>query len=348
MPTHMINYIEPDRRTRALGPLRSALSSGAARILIPGCVATIAIGAGLASAVSSPEPPHARGDGAASIISAPALTAKAAQQPEPTYERLAQSGERSFVVQSISGESAGAIPLNIKLVGKHDDQYRFVMVRGLPPTFKMSAGFRTKDAWLVSVLDFNGLQLLPDDTFVGDLSLQFLLFRGKDSTPEEQTVVVRILPQKAQEPARDNVLTNATPTAPIAPLPGTIASTKPKAAASPRSEQVAAIPVEPEKPAAQPSPRRSVSAAEEEYEMQRASALIENADIAAARLIYEAMAFKGSAPAAFAMGQTFDPEFLRNFTVGGLKPDIARAKKWYKKAVELGSSEAQNRLAALE
>jgi TPR repeat protein len=143
------------------------------------------------------------------------------------------------------------------------------------------------------------------------------------------------------------VLTNATPTAPIAPLPGTIASTKPKAA-SPRSEQVAAIPVEPEKPAAQPSSRRSVSAAEEEYEMQRARALIENADIAAARLIYEAMAFKGSAPAAFAMGQTFDPDFLRNFTVGGLKPDIARAKKWYKKAVELGSSEAQNRLAALE
>jgi hypothetical protein len=345
----MISYIEADRRTRALGPLRSALSSGAARILIPGCVATIAIGAGLASAVSSPEPPQARGDGAGSIVSAPALTAKTTQAAEPTYMRLAQEGERSFVVQSISGESAGAIPLNIKLVGKHDDQYRFVMVRGLPPTFKMSAGFRTKDAWLVSVLDFNGLQLLPDDNFVGDLSLQFLLFRGKDTAPVEQTVVVRILPQKAQEAAaRDNVPTNATPTAPIAPLPGTIASTKPKAAASPRSEQVAAIPVEPEKPAAQPSPRRSVSAAEEEYEMQRARELIENADIAAARLIYEAMAFKGSAQAAFAMGQTFDPEFLRNFTVGGLKPDLARAKTWYKKAAELGSSEAQNRLAALQ
>jgi hypothetical protein len=259
---------------------------------------------------------------------------------------FAQTGERSFVVQSNSGVSAGAIPLNIKLVGKPDDQYRFVMVRGLPPTFKMSAGFRTKDAWLVSVTDFNGLQLIPDDNFVGDLSLQFLLFKGKDSTPEEQTVVVRIQPQDAPP---NNLPTNATASAPVEPLPGTIASARP-APISPPRDQVAAIPVEPraEKPAARPAVKRQIPPAEEEALMKRASEFIENADIAAARLIYEALAFKGSAQAAFAMGQTFDPEFLRNFPVGGLKADVEKAKKWYKKAVEMGSPEAQNRLAALD
>jgi TPR repeat protein len=32
----------------------------------------------------------------------------------------------------------------------------------------------------------------------------------------------------------------------------------------------------------------------------------------------------------------------------GLKADIGKAKEWYKKAAELGSKEAVNRLAALE
>jgi TPR repeat protein len=47
------------------------------------------------------------------------------------------------------------------------------------------------------------------------------------------------------------------------------------------------------------------------------------------------------------MGQTYDPAFLGNFVVEGLQPDIEQATKWYQLAAELGSSEAEARLVAL-
>jgi TPR repeat protein len=47
------------------------------------------------------------------------------------------------------------------------------------------------------------------------------------------------------------------------------------------------------------------------------------------------------------MGQTFDPDFLSQFPIEGLKPNIQQARKWYKQATELGSPEARARLATL-
>jgi TPR repeat protein len=163
---------------------------------------------------------------------------------------------------------------------------------------------------------------LPSDGYAGDLNLQFMLFRRDDPAPEKNIVAFRIDPQKLQ--------TAAVPD--IAPEQATGAL---------RTE-----------PARQPvftpaRPARQLSEEAESAEMERAKQFLGNADIAAARLLYETLAMKGSARAAFAMGQTYDDRFLRKIQLQGLRPDAEEARKWYGLAIELGSTDAESWLAAL-
>jgi TPR repeat protein len=55
----------------------------------------------------------------------------------------------------------------------------------------------------------------------------------------------------------------------------------------------------------------------------------------------------GSARAAFALAQTYDPEVLAQWQARGIKGDMARARQLYQLASEQGSPEAKERIAAL-
>lgn len=70
-------------------------------------------------------------------------------------------------------------------------------------------------------------------------------------------------------------------------------------------------------------------------------------DVSAARRLYEYAANAGSARAATALAQTFDPSFLTRVGVVGLKPDPALAAIWYGKAVALGDRDAKTLLRNL-
>jgi hypothetical protein len=231
------------------------------------------------------------------------------------YLRLAQAQNLAFTAADVTGEPNTPIPLRIQLADNAGDDYRFFKIKGLPDSFELSSGFPTKNAWLVAVKNVDGLQIIPPEEFLGDVTLQILLFKGKDDPPQARTVTVSIQP-KGQ----------ATDAAETSSVDETIPSVDPQA----QTERPSLVPKE-----------------EEDAAMDRASDLLEKADIAAARLIYESLTHKGSGRAAFAMGQTYDPVFLGRFVVEGLKPDIEEATKWYLRAAELGSSEAQARLVAL-
>jgi hypothetical protein len=97
-----------------------------------------------------------------------------------------------------------------------------------------------------------------------------------------------------------------------------------------------------------PKVKMTISAAEEDQMLDRALNFLRDGDIASARLILEHLARKGSGKAAMALGQTFDPVFFRSMnTLGGLRPDSAKAQAWYKMAVDLGQPGAQQRLEGL-
>src|SRR6516164_8655467 len=82
--------------------------------------------------------------------------------------------------------------------------------------------------------------------------------------------------------------------------------------------------------------------------LQRARALMKANDIAAARLIFTRLATNGVVEAAFELGQTHDPDFLRTMHIAGLEPDLEVARRWYTKAAALGNADAQSRLATLK
>jgi TPR repeat protein len=57
---------------------------------------------------------------------------------------------------------------------------------------------------------------------------------------------------------------------------------------------------------------------------------------------------QGSARGAFALGQTYDPDFLKRMNVVGMQPDFKTAKKWYEKAAQMGNTAAVRRLNSME
>jgi TPR repeat protein len=82
--------------------------------------------------------------------------------------------------------------------------------------------------------------------------------------------------------------------------------------------------------------------------IERGSAFLKRGDLASARLLLRRAADAGSADAALMLGSTFDPAFIQQLGVIGIKPDVARAREWYQKAAGLGSDAASQRLANLK
>lgn len=79
----------------------------------------------------------------------------------------------------------------------------------------------------------------------------------------------------------------------------------------------------------------SILANAEQTMLQRGYELINQGDIAGARLVFESLAEQNSALGAFALAQTYDANFLQSRRIAGVKPDDALAAKWYQHAGEL-------------
>jgi hypothetical protein len=98
---------------------------------------------------------------------------------------------------------------------------------------------------------------------------------------------------------------------------------------------------------AQPASRQ-LDAEEIAVMIKSGADLMANRDFAAARLMYQRAAEAGSAMAAFALAETYDPLMVGKLNVrGGISPDSTLAATWYEKAKALGSSEAPERLERL-
>jgi hypothetical protein len=72
-----------------------------------------------------------------------------------------------------------------------------------------------------------------------------------------------------------------------------------------------------------------------------------NGDIVTARLLFKRAAKLENATAALALAAAYDPIVLSKLGVLGVDMDVEKARLWYQKAGELGSSQALERLRAL-
>ena len=82
--------------------------------------------------------------------------------------------------------------------------------------------------------------------------------------------------------------------------------------------------------------------------MKRATELLRQGDIAAARSVLERAAETENVAALFALAETFDPVVLRSWKVFGTMGDVARARDLYTKALAGGIDEAGERLRGLQ
>ncbi len=250
-----------------------------------------------------------------------------------------------FAVENISGPADKPVPVKVILPKPIDSSYTFLMFRGLPKQFTLSHGFATKDAWAVSLHDVDYLQLIPAPGFEGTFEVEVLLVRGRDVPPERRVMIVEI-----KQPAAPAI---AETSAQLRPSGESVAAGSPQSQRQ-TSEWNAPAEVQAavKQPFYGPDATASIKPASEMDDgdreaMARADKLLQSGDIAAARLIFARLAKKGIAAAAFSMARTFDPEFLRSKHTIGLLPDIAQAKYWYEKALELGNKDAAKRLLSL-
>jgi hypothetical protein len=81
--------------------------------------------------------------------------------------------------------------------------------------------------------------------------------------------------------------------------------------------------------------------------MQRGQDLLQAGDVVNARLAFQVLADRGNAEAALALATTFDQSSTAIRNAGGAVADDAKARAWYQRAMELGSSEAKHALVRM-
>lgn len=130
-----------------------------------------------------------------------------------------------------------------------------------------------------------------------------------------------------------------------------VALRQPQPPAQPSTIVPQAVKVErvvmPAQPAPPPPNLRALDRDEIAVLAERSRALIEQGDIASARLMLTRAAEAGDAASALALGTTYDPDALRKLGVIGVAADPKQAHAWYTRAVALGSAEATLRLDRL-
>ncbi|MGA7483943.1 MAG: hypothetical protein WBW26_18910, partial [Bradyrhizobium sp.] len=101
-------------------------------------------------------------------------------------------------------------------------------------------------------------------------------------------------------------------------------------------------------PVAVAAPARQIDSDELATLMSRAKALLASGDISPARLLLERAAEAQEASAALMLAQTYDPTVLGTQDIRNITPDPALARRWYQRAAQLGSPDAQRRLSQLQ
>jgi hypothetical protein len=81
--------------------------------------------------------------------------------------------------------------------------------------------------------------------------------------------------------------------------------------------------------------------------LQRGRDFLRAGDVTDARLAFQALADRGSAEAALALATTFDQSSVAMRSSVGAVADDAKARAWYRRAMELGSSEAERALVRM-
>ena len=170
-----------------------------------------------------------------------------------------------------------------------------------------------------------------------------------DPQPTDGALPTAGLPIASADPHSNQLAEANKPVVQAEPAPATTSSL-PSQPSQVASVQAGTAPVlGPQSPRVQEgSAARQLDAEEIATLINRGTELLKSGDLVSARLLLRRAAEAGSASAALMLGTTFDPLVIQQLgAIGVASPDVAQARQWYEKAVELGSDAASQRLAKL-
>jgi hypothetical protein len=246
----------------------------------------------------------------------------AALQQQPAL--AVPAAQLDFAARDIQVEPGVEIPLSLRLPSPEQLQRAgsetgaFILIRNIPSELSLSEGMPIGTNWIMSLPQAGRARLVAKEELGGHHRLEFLLIGPGNRVLAETSVVAK--------------------PAPAAPsVPREVVVERP----------VAAVAVEP-KPEKRPAPpKRSISEDEESILLSKGAELVGQGGIAGARLIFEELAQQGSSYGALALARTYDPAYVAAAPSGSIVPDIPKALAWYKKASDLGSGEASQRISQL-
>lgn len=261
--------------------------------------------------------------------------------PPMVAASTAEKPSSKFAVENISGRGGISLPINITLPTESFGQDAYLVFRGLPQGVALSGGQQRDESWAVPISELDGLSLNTPESFGRSFILEVVLIRGEDAAPETRISAVDIAPavatnsQTAPKPAKNTpparVASRGADEDAAAKAPTVMAAKKSGQEISERTEHKV----------------RTLSESQEVSMLSRGDGLLDNGDIAGARLIFEYLAEQSSALGAVAFARTFDPNLFEKGNIRGPEPSTQKALRWYRRAAELGNKEALTRLNSL-
>lgn len=103
----------------------------------------------------------------------------------------------------------------------------------------------------------------------------------------------------------------------------------------------------PKAPVSQHPDTTILPAAVERTLLERGEAMLQQKNVAAARMLFERAANAGVGTAALKLANTYDPSFIAEHNLIGIKGDQQKAEAWYGRASALGEKSAEGRLKSL-
>ncbi|SRR5579871_4171936 len=221
-----------------------------------------------------------------------------------------------------------------------------VAAAGVAMMFAMATSDATRDVIVSAKASLSGMQPLPAEAAqaatppepittnltTSDVQAKDLARWAAPTATDTRGPVV------AMTPPRDEVSStyqNAMQSHAAPPVPVATTST-------------AALPVAAAPAIAAPAPPRVVDADELALLMKRAKEMLSTGDLPSARLLLRRAADAQEPAAALMLAQTYDPDVLGTQDARNIIPDPEAARFWYQKAAQLGSRDAQRRLAQLQ
>jgi hypothetical protein len=242
------------------------------------------------------------------------------------------------VAPTIVARARSQIALPIEIVPAQAVPKRsFVSLRGLPATVALTEGHAVAPgSWAVSIADLPALkaEIPVGVTGRADILISLIALDGRMLARARTTLVVEPAAAAPPPPAGGRP-----ETAPPEPTESRLAA-PPKPEAAKEEVKAPAPPSRPVGLSAEEQERAERALAHGEEYLARGSILV-------ARQYFQRAAEAGLATAALRLATTYDPIELERLGVSGVLPDRELARRWYERARELGSREAEERLARL-